>query len=98
MGNRLPLTDENGEVRELTRRDFARMRPAREVLPEILGPTLADELLRPKRGRPVAGVPKKPINIRLSQEVVDYFRASGPGWQTRIDQTLRQWIQDHPVP
>lgn len=96
MGNPLPLTDEDGEVRELTREDFARMRPAREVLPEIFPPEIVAELLRPKRGRPIKDVVKEPINIRLSPDVLTYFRTTGPGWQTRMDSVLKEWIAAHP--
>ncbi|MBV5347834.1 BrnA antitoxin family protein [bacterium] len=44
-------------------------------------------------GRPKAEVTKQPVSIRLSPEVVAYFKAGGPGWQTRIDATLRAYIQ-----
>lgn len=43
-----------------------------------------------KRGRPKAAVTKKAVNLRLSPDVLDYFRSTGPGWQTRIDQALRK--------
>jgi len=33
---------------------------------------------------------KKAISIRLSQEVLDHFRATGPGWQGRIDDVLKK--------
>jgi hypothetical protein len=52
MENQQPLTDANGEVRELTEVDFQRMRPASEVLPELLGAELVAEILKPKTGRP----------------------------------------------
>ena len=51
MSKRKPLTNREGEVRELTAQDFRRMRPAREVLPRMIGAKAAAELLRP-RGRP----------------------------------------------
>ncbi len=86
-----PLTDDEGEVRELSAADFARMRPAAEVLPEILGSALAGQLLK-KRGRPPKAAVKRQVNLRLSPEVIDYFRASGPGWQTRIDEVLKAWL------
>jgi len=38
---------------------------------------------------------KKPIYIRFSPEVVDYFRATGKGWQTRMDEALKEWIREH---
>ena len=80
---------------EWTKKDFTKARPASEVLSGIVGGEAAEKLLKP-RGRPKAEVTKERINIRLSPEVVDYFKASGNGWQTRIDAALRQFIADHP--
>ena len=45
-----------------------------------------------RRGRPLAAKPKVSTTIRLSQDVIDHFKADGRGWQTRIDQALREWI------
>jgi uncharacterized protein (DUF4415 family) len=45
-----------------------------------------------KRG-PQKAPTKKLVSLRLSPEVVEHFKASGPGWQTRIDSTLRQSIK-----
>lgn len=53
-----------------------------------------DRLIR--RGRPKSDAPKVPINIRLSPDVVERFKASGPGWQTRIDAALKEYIAEHP--
>ena len=47
------------------------------------------------RGRPKAEVTKERITIRLSPDVVGAFRATGAGWQTRIDAALRDWLQTH---
>jgi uncharacterized protein (DUF4415 family) len=33
---------------------------------------------------------KKSVHLRLSPDVLDYFRSTGPGWQTRIDEALRK--------
>jgi len=52
-----------------------------------------DKLVR--RGRPRSENPKVPINIRLSLDVVERFRATGPGWQSRIDTALKQWLEEH---
>jgi len=49
-----------------------------------------------RRGRPKAENPKVPINIRLSAEVVAAFRATGPGWQSRIDAALGEYLEEHP--
>lgn len=41
-------------------------------------------------GRPKAEAPKRSVHLRLSPDVLDHFRATGRGWQTRIDETLRK--------
>lgn len=45
-----------------------------------------------RRGRPPSDVTKERITIRLSPDVVAAFRATGPGWQTRIDEALKEWL------
>lgn len=52
------------------------------------------EAARP-RGRPKAEMTKERITIRLSADVLERFRASGPGWQTRIDVALKEWLTAH---
>jgi uncharacterized protein (DUF4415 family) len=41
-----------------------------------------------RRGRPKNARPKQAVKLRLSPDVLDHFRASGAGWQTRINDTL----------
>lgn len=48
-----------------------------------------------RRGRPPVAKPKISTTIRLSQDVIDHFKAGGRGWQTRIDAALREWIGQH---
>jgi hypothetical protein len=43
-----------------------------------------------QRGRPKALAPKVSTTIRLDAEVLDRFRATGPGWQSRINEALRK--------
>lgn len=50
---------------------------------------LITSLTKRRPGRPLAAETKVPVSIRLSPEVLDYYRSSGPGWQSRIDETLR---------
>ncbi len=50
-----------------------------------------------KRGRPRKDNPKRQITIRLSPDVVDTFRSFGKGWQTRVDQALKDWLKTHEV-
>lgn len=49
------------------------------------------------RGRPPSVRPKVPINIRLSPDVLEAFKSTGPGWQTRMDEALRDYLREHPV-
>ncbi|PAT38064.1 BrnA antitoxin family protein [Vandammella animalimorsus] len=49
-----------------------------------------------RRGRgPNKAPTKERITIRLSPEVVQHFRASGQGWQGRIDAALKEWMAEH---
>jgi uncharacterized protein (DUF4415 family) len=43
-----------------------------------------------RAGRPPSGNPKLALKLRIDPDVVEYFRATGPGWQTRINDTLRR--------
>ena len=88
MASRKPLTDTHGEVREITAEDMARFKPADEVLPSSLRKKLG------VRG-PQKSPTKERITIRLSKEVVEQFRESGEGWQTRVDAALREWLKNH---
>ncbi len=47
------------------------------------------------RGRPKAETPKERITIRFSPEVLEKFRATGDGWQTRMDAALKDWLKTH---
>lgn len=51
---------------------------------------IGDKLIR--RGRPRSERPKEAVKLRLSGEVLDHFRAGGPGWQTRINETLEREV------
>jgi uncharacterized protein (DUF4415 family) len=55
-----------------------------------------DDIAQRKRGRPVGSVkpvPKEPVKIRLDADVLAALRATGDGWQTRINDTLRASLQ-----
>jgi uncharacterized protein (DUF4415 family) len=54
------------------------------------------EILSRRRGRPVGSVQavtKEPVKIRLDADVLAALRATGDGWQTRINDTLRASLQ-----
>jgi uncharacterized protein (DUF4415 family) len=67
----------------LTRDMFVRMRPAEEVMPEVVA------AWRRSRGKQKAPV-KRLISLRLDPDVIDHFRATGRGWQARINDALRK--------
>lgn len=85
MGERKPLTDEEGEVREITDEDFRHFKRFDEL------PAGVQAKLRAVRGRQKAPT-KEQISIRLSRDVLGRFRATGTGWQTRVDEALREWL------
>lgn len=68
---------------EWTEEDFRKARPASQLPPEIL------KAFPRTRGPQIA--PKKiPVSIRLSPEVIEHFKSTGPGWQSRIDEVLKK--------
>lgn len=50
----------------------------------------------PRRRGPQKAPTKIALNLRLPGEVVNYFKAEGPGWQTKIGNALKDWIKQHP--
>lgn len=72
-----------------TDEELAQFRPASEF--KELAPLLKSA------GRPKAEQTKIPISIRLSPDVIDAFKTTGAGWQTRIDEALKEWLKEHPV-
>lgn len=70
---------------EWTNDDFASAKPFTEAFPEV-----AEKIRRNVGGRPKSDNPKLPISIRLDQDVIAKFKATGPGWQSRINEVLRK--------
>ena len=48
-----------------------------------------------RRGRPLGSGSKTQVTLRLDVEVLEKFRASGDGWQTRINEALKSWVRTH---
>jgi uncharacterized protein (DUF4415 family) len=46
-----------------------------------------------KRGRPPGSGKKSPVHVRLDKEVLNHFRATGRGWQTRLNDVLRRAVE-----
>jgi uncharacterized protein (DUF4415 family) len=74
--------DENPEWLE---EDFALAKPIDDVFPA----DVVSALVRNRGGRPV-GSNKEQISLRLDKDLLEHWRSAGPGWQSRINQVLRQ--------
>jgi uncharacterized protein (DUF4415 family) len=74
------------EARPLDEERLARMRPASAA-------DVAD-ITRRLRGRPRLQDPKRLVSLRLDPDVVARFRATGPGWQSRINEILREHMPE----
>jgi uncharacterized protein (DUF4415 family) len=70
-----PLTDDQ----------LRRMRPAHEVSPQLVA-----RQLRRERGRPKSDTTKEQITLRIDRDVLEKFRSTGEGWQSRINAVLRK--------
>jgi uncharacterized protein (DUF4415 family) len=82
-----PVDDEDNP--EWTDEDFARAQLLEELEPELREAVLAAFPKTRRRG-PQKEPRKVAVSIRLSCDVVDHFKAGGPGWQGRIDEALRK--------
>jgi uncharacterized protein (DUF4415 family) len=82
------VINDDAENPEWTAEDFRRSHPAAGVLPEIV-----EEY---RKGRGPQKRPKKvQTTLRLSPEVLEYFKMQGLGWQRKIDEALMEWEREH---
>jgi uncharacterized protein (DUF4415 family) len=51
--------------------------------------------IRRGRGRPAAAAKRPTLNMRVDADVLAAFKATGPGWQTRINAALKEWLRTH---
>jgi uncharacterized protein (DUF4415 family) len=84
---RRPLTDKQGEVRELTADDMRLFKPIDEV---DSGMVEAMTEFRRKVGRPKAVAPKVHVGFRLAADIVVSIKATGRGYNARVEQALRE--------
>jgi len=89
------LADE--ENPEWTEEEFKKARPAGEVLSEIFGQEAAAEMLTKKPGRVLGSGTKQSQTVRFDRDVLAAFKATGKGWQTRMNNALREWLKEHPM-
>ena len=89
MTSKLPMTDVEGEVRELTADDF-KIFQSFNSLPEEF------QALLHSRGKQKAPT-KISTTVRFDADVVEAFKATGRGWQTRMNAALKDWLREHPA-
>lgn len=73
---------------ELTDAELAELRPASEMPTEMF-----EALPRRGRGRPRSENAKVNVTLRLDPRLVDAYKATGPGWQTRMQEVLMKAVR-----
>ena len=84
----MPTVEEDKAITAAARSD----RDAQPLKPKQLKEMV---LLRTLRGRPKSDNKKLLVSVRYSPEVVAYFKSTGAGWQSRMDEALREYIEQH---
>lgn len=99
MAKRISPARVDADNPEWTKEDFARARPAAEVLPKILNANVADRLLKRKPGQrgPQKKPTKVPVTLRVDSQVLMDYKAQGPGWQTHMNQVLAAAAPKNPA-
>jgi uncharacterized protein (DUF4415 family) len=78
------ITGVDNDNPEWTKADFKRARPLKEADPALYA------MLAKRRGRPSVKFPKKQVTLRLSSKLVDRMKASGPGYNARVERILQE--------
>ncbi|MHB8950766.1 MAG: BrnA antitoxin family protein [Rhodoferax sp.] len=76
---------------EWTQEDFARALPAREFFSAEVYAQLCAMRQRGPKDKPL----KVPTTIRFDADVLAALKASGKGWQTRVNEAMREWVRNH---
>ena len=102
MNSRLPVINDNGEVGDLSKVGAHLFRPAAEVLdPALYANLIAMNAAAMNRKRGERGAQKKPVKvpttIRFDADLLDALKASGKGWQTRVNEAVREWLKTHSI-
>ena len=79
-----PPPDFDDDAPELTDEEILQLRPAREFFEQHGIP------MPVPRGRPKAERTKTSVTIRLDADIVEHYKEAGPGWQTRMNEDLRE--------
>lgn len=84
-GVRVPAAAEDRKIRAAAKSD-PDAQPMTEKQLKAMVP------LKALRGRPKSENPKLLVSVRYSRQVVDYFKSTGAGWQSRMDSVLRAYV------
>lgn len=84
----MPTVEEDKAINAAARSD----RDAPPLTPKQLKDMVP---MRTLRGRPKSANKKLLVSVRYSPEVVAYFKSTGAGWQSRMDEALREYIEQH---
>jgi uncharacterized protein (DUF4415 family) len=82
---RMPIPEEDHQITQAALNDPDAL-PLTEEQMNRMAP------LKTIRGRPRLANKKQLVSIRYSPEVLEYFRASGAGWQSRMDDVLKKYV------
>jgi uncharacterized protein (DUF4415 family) len=98
-GKRVLLDEDDSP--EWTEEMFKNAKKGRKSLEEILGKKNAAELISgivimKPIGRPKKKKPKIKTTIRLDQDLLEAYRSHGRGWQTEINNLLRECLENRP--
>jgi uncharacterized protein (DUF4415 family) len=85
---RLPTPEEDAEITAAALSDP----DALPLTNEQIDAMVPYPVLRVMRGRPPLERPKVLVSVRYSPEVIDFFKAGGEGWQTRMDEALKAFV------
>ena len=89
-------TSKRSKIAIPTQAEDRRIRAAAKADPDAqpLSPKQLKSMvpLRVLRGRPKSENPKLLLSVRYSRDVVEYFKSTGAGWQSRMDSVLRAYV------
>lgn len=93
----LQITSKSGRVFNLpSDEDDARIRTGIATDPDTHEVSDAEFALMKRRvGRPLGSGTKTQITLRVDTDVVEALKATGAGWQTRINEILKNWVHSH---
>lgn len=85
---KMPTLEEDKQITQAAIDDEDALPLTAEQLNEMLP-------LRSLRGRPRSDNKKQLVSIRYSPEVLEFFKSSGAGWQSRMDAVLKEYVTSH---